>query len=229
MTGGYNISIESLPGISMSVYLYSPSFNPLCSLVNKLQPEEDFNENSTSQYIHHLDPSADYILVITTYYPNDVGFYFVEILGPGDVSSDKLSSVAEIFPCVESMLSTAGIHTISITTDTATDTTTITTSTASTTTTATTTTGTTSTSTTSTTSTSTTSTTSTSTTSTTSTSTTSTTSTSTTSTTSTSTTSTTSTSTTSTTSTSTTSTTSTTTTASKFAYDSYRLIRFVSE
>lgn len=68
-------------------FLYETSFDPLNQLVNGLAGDDDGNGGiGTTDFDFVLDPSKDYIVVITGFANGDVGTYTLEVTGPGGVT-----------------------------------------------------------------------------------------------------------------------------------------------
>lgn len=84
--GSYHFSTVA-DGWDNYAFLYDTSFDPLNQLVNGLAADDDGNGGiGTTDFDIVLDPTKDYIVVITGFANGDVGTYTLTVAGPGGVT-----------------------------------------------------------------------------------------------------------------------------------------------
>lgn len=62
-------------------YLYANKFNPLNPSANLINEDHDHGCNGQFKLIHYLQKEITYILVVTTFSPNETGSFSVISLG----------------------------------------------------------------------------------------------------------------------------------------------------
>lgn len=82
--GNYHFSTVAAGGWDNYAFLYLNSFDPADPLVNGLMGDDDGNGGiGTTDFDFILDPSLDYIVVITGFENGEVGAYTLTVAGPG--------------------------------------------------------------------------------------------------------------------------------------------------
>jgi hypothetical protein len=76
-------------------YIYKDNFNPFYPRENLLS-EDDSISYSNFQLITHLQANTTYVLVVTTHRSREIGAFLIFVLGPNNVSLNRISEYLDI-------------------------------------------------------------------------------------------------------------------------------------
>jgi len=77
-------------------YIYKDNFNPFYPRENLLSEDTSISY-SNFQLITHLQANTTYVLVVTTYRSREIGAFLIFVLGPNNVSLNRISEYLYYF------------------------------------------------------------------------------------------------------------------------------------
>jgi hypothetical protein len=80
-----SFSLASKSSVDTYGYLYDSSFDPVFPSSNLLLQDDDGGSNGQFKLTCLLEPDSIYILVATTFNPNETGSFSISTSGPGSV------------------------------------------------------------------------------------------------------------------------------------------------
>ena len=84
-------TIQSSSNIDTYGYIYESKFNSLNPTENLLTSDDDSGGSSQFKFEIPLYVDTTYILVVTTYYPKEIGNIMINLLGVTNVTVNRLS------------------------------------------------------------------------------------------------------------------------------------------
>ena len=87
--------MKSIANLDTYGYLYSGTFDPFNPTANLVTSNDDDAGNRQFMMNATLQPSVQYVIVVTSYYVFNLGSYAVIVTGPGSVALSLLNITGE--------------------------------------------------------------------------------------------------------------------------------------